>query len=212
MNAGGWETLPEVSCSPEADDMMPRIRYSLRTLMVFVLLAGSAIALWCVRAPWVEDNNFDLAEAKQWPSNFSADGAKVIGPSALADNAAVICDTNGGRPSVLLGGHEGQVYGALFSPDGTRVVVFSDELAGSRTEDRPGRYHERIWRLRRPEYWWGVAWLPQFWAVVFFGAFFAWSLWRDRRYFRRLDAEYAAALAAKAAAKAQTFSGSGGGE
>ena len=70
----------------------------------------------------------------------------------------------------------------------------------------------KVYRCYRPEWWWGVFYLKEFWATVIFAAFFAWSIRGDRRYFRKLDAEYAAALAVKAAAKAQTFSGSGGGE
>jgi len=38
-----------------------------------------------------------------------------------------------------------------------------------------------IWRHRRPEYWWGLAWLPEFWLTVLFAGAFVWSVWRDRR-------------------------------
>ena len=38
----------------------------------------------------------------------------------------------------------------------------------------------RLWRRRRPEYWWGAAWLPEFWLTVVLGAGLVWSLWRDR--------------------------------
>lgn len=38
------------------------------------------------------------------------------------------------------------------------------------------RYHRR-----RPEYWWGVAWLPEFWLGLVFGGAFVWSVWRDRK-------------------------------
>ncbi len=35
--------------------------------------------------------------------------------------------------------------------------------------------------LRRPEWWWGVAWLPEFWLTVVLGTGLLWSLWRDRK-------------------------------
>ena len=39
----------------------------------------------------------------------------------------------------------------------------------------------RLWGLRRPEHWWGIAWLPQFWLTILFACLLAWSVWRDRK-------------------------------
>jgi hypothetical protein len=64
-----------------------------------------------------------------------------------------------------------------------------------------------VWRRRRPEWWWGVFYLREFWATVIFAAFFAWSIRGDRHYFKVLDERLAASLAAKAAAKAPGGSG-----
>ena len=57
-------------------------------------------------------------------------------------------------------------------PDGGRVVTagYDDKTA-------------RIWLRRRPEWWWGVFYLTEFWLTVFFAALFAWSVWRDRKAF-----------------------------
>jgi hypothetical protein len=38
----------------------------------------------------------------------------------------------------------------------------------------------QLWRLSRPDAWWGVAWLPEFWLTALLSCAFAWSLWRDR--------------------------------
>jgi hypothetical protein len=38
-----------------------------------------------------------------------------------------------------------------------------------------------MWSRRRPEYWWGVAWLPEFWLTVLFAGALIWSVWRDRK-------------------------------
>jgi len=38
-----------------------------------------------------------------------------------------------------------------------------------------------IWHRRRPEYWWGVAWLPEFWLTALFAGALGWSVWRDRK-------------------------------
>lgn len=35
------------------------------------------------------------------------------------------------------------------------------------------------WQRRRPEWWWGVAWLPEFWLTAVFGIALIWSLRRD---------------------------------
>jgi hypothetical protein len=34
---------------------------------------------------------------------------------------------------------------------------------------------------RRPEYWWGVAWLAEFWLTALFAGALGWSVWRDRK-------------------------------
>jgi hypothetical protein len=38
-----------------------------------------------------------------------------------------------------------------------------------------------LYSRRRPEYWWGVAWLPECWLTLLFGAGFLWCVWRDRK-------------------------------
>lgn len=42
-----------------------------------------------------------------------------------------------------------------------------------------------LWHNRRPEWWWGIAWLPAFWAGVVFLALLIWSIRSDRRTFRQ---------------------------
>ena len=37
------------------------------------------------------------------------------------------------------------------------------------------------WHRRRPEYWYGVAWLPEFWLSVALSVGLIVSVWRDRR-------------------------------
>ena len=48
-------------------------------------------------------------------------------------------------------------------------------------------YHDgyvRLWRRSRPEPWWGVFCLKEFWLSVAFAAAFVWSILADRRRFR----------------------------
>ena len=35
------------------------------------------------------------------------------------------------------------------------------------------------WHRRRPEYWWGVAWLLEFWLTIILTGTLLWSLRRD---------------------------------
>ena len=66
--------------------------------------------------------------------------------------------------------HDRRVWSfAGFSRDGEHV------LAGTRDGDL------WTWRRRRPEWWWGVFWLWEFWLTVVFAALLVWSVWRDRR-------------------------------
>ncbi|MCY3021985.1 MAG: WD40 repeat domain-containing protein [Planctomycetota bacterium] len=57
----------------------------------------------------------------------------------------------------------------VFTPDGQRFV-----------SDGPDK-EPLLWSRRRPEYWWGLAWLPEFWLTAVLGGAFVWSVWRDRR-------------------------------
>jgi hypothetical protein len=56
----------------------------------------------------------------------------------------------------------------VFAADGNRLL-------------RRGPGGLKLYYRQRPEYWWGVAWLPEFWLTLVFGVGFVWSVWRDRR-------------------------------
>ncbi|MCY3024006.1 MAG: WD40 repeat domain-containing protein [Planctomycetota bacterium] len=49
--------------------------------------------------------------------------------------------------------------------------------------DKCSRLHLRY--FRRPEYWWGIAWLPEFWLTLVFAAGVVWSVYKDRSTLRR---------------------------
>ncbi len=50
-----------------------------------------------------------------------------------------------------------------------------------------------LWHNRRPEWWWGIAWLPAFWATACFTLALAWSVRTDRRTLRKKSATKPAA-------------------
>ena len=63
-----------------------------------------------------------------------------------------------------------------FTKTGDRMAIGADDSIS-------------VWSKRRPEYWWGVAWLPEFWLVLISGIVLLWSVWRDRRDLRKKAAE-----------------------
>ena len=68
----------------------------------------------------------------------------------------------------MLKGHSDDVASAAYSPDGQRIVTASwDKTA-------------RIWERHHPEYWWGLAWLPEFWLTLALGVGLVWSIRRER--------------------------------
>ena len=54
------------------------------------------------------------------------------------------------------------------------VAYHMDTIFGGEHADRVF-----VWHRRRPEYWYGVAWLWEIWATVFFALALVWSVWRD---------------------------------
>jgi len=96
---------------------------------------------------------------------FSPDDRRVV--TASLNNTVRVYDAANGA---VLASLPDSGSSAAFSPDGARIVTGH------------GKNGEvRLWQRRRPEYWWGVAWLPEFWLAVVFGAALVWSVWRDRR-------------------------------
>ena len=87
---------------------------------------------------------------------WSTYGALIVGAETEQDFAEALLP-------------EEECYAVAFSPCGDRAAT-----AGC--EERV-----RIHRRTRPERWWGVFWLWEFWLTVAFAALFIWSVIRDRR-------------------------------
>jgi hypothetical protein len=183
-------------------------RYTLRTLAIFLLLATCAEALWCHRhrfalsevLPWSDSTHRFFGDLPNSPGSsmlwtsavgqsmpegdiygggYSQDGRRF---AAAMDGAVRIYDTRDGRclAEIALPGED--AYQARFSADDKWLYALADRGC-------------LIWRRQRPEQWWGVFCMLEFWFSVIFATALVWSLLADRRYFRRLDAEYAAAAA-----------------
>ena len=73
----------------------------------------------------------------------------------------------------------GTYYYAQFSPDGN-YLIDAPQWVPWRSE--PGyEDHCGLFHRRRPEWWWGVFYLWEFWLTAALAAIFVWSVVRDRR-------------------------------
>jgi len=108
---------------------------------------------------------------------------KLTAAALSPDGATVAIGTPGGRAGIRdaatgtvlaeWAAHEGAVRSLAFSRDGLMLASASDDGT------------VRIYRSRRPEWWWGVFWLWEFWLTATFAAIFVWSVIRDCRRFAR---------------------------
>jgi WD40 repeat protein len=137
--------------------------------------------------------------------SFSPDGARVT--TASRDHTVRVWDARTGVAQLTLQ-HPCEVHESHFSSDGTRILTGGKDSAlrlwdaadgslltclrvgkgsprGFFSADAERIYHDGdfpcVWHRRRPEYWYGLAWLPEFWLTILFGSAFMWSVWRDRR-------------------------------
>ena len=102
-------------------------------------------------------------EGVHWAA-FSPDGQRIV--TASPDKTARIWDAETGRELAILKGHADSVQSVAFFPDGRFILTESDRTV-------------RLWSRRRPEWWWGVAWLPEFWTGLLSALALAFSLRRD---------------------------------
>jgi hypothetical protein len=134
-----------------------------------------------------------VPEGEIYGGGFSPDWRRF---AAAMDDAVRIYDSRTGRCLAVIDIPATDAYVAGFSADGRKLWVIARDGVS-------------IWFQRRPERWWGIVWTAQFWAAILLCSLFTLSLWRDRKYFKALDAKLAAKLAAKDAEK-QADGGPGG--
>lgn len=100
-------------------------RFSLRTLLCLVLLAGSVMGLCAQWAPWgIESVLRGHSEIVSHVA-FAPDGLKAV--TASFDKTARIWDVRNGASLLELRGHRDIVNSAVFSPNGKFVVTTSND-------------------------------------------------------------------------------------
>ena len=145
-------------------------RFSLRTLALFMLLVTSGMGLWWHWGPWYCERTLTSHGKTIRTVFFTPDGTRVMVCST--DGKAHVWEVATGKCVQFLESYEGPDHAAL-SPDGQRLV----------SAGRIGTFG--IYRRRRPEWWWGIFWLKEFWLTVVFAGVFVWSVVRDRQLLAR---------------------------
>ena len=106
---------------------------------------------------------------------FVRDGSRFLFGSCLDDSSQYFVelrDSLDGRLLTRFAGAPETSTGAWFfelSFDGSMIVAVYDDS------------HAAIWKRQRPEWWWGVAWLPEFWVTLVCAVAFGWSVRREFR-------------------------------
>ncbi|MCX7804379.1 MAG: WD40 repeat domain-containing protein [Planctomycetota bacterium] len=179
--------LPHPLDGPWSADFSPDGRWLL-------VVGHGGLVLWeratgkCLNSMYIFGSVFD--EASFFPDNrriavSSYEGVWILEAPSLKLLAEIKTD------SYL-------PYHAL-SPDGERMVISES------------RERSTILVRRRPEWWWGIFYLPFFWLTVVFSLALAWSLRRDWLIFRQMKDRRAglpgAAVQTKFAASSAATSG-----
>ena len=204
-------------------------RFSLRSLILFVALAGSGYGLWHKWEPWVQvysewreffstpefeeayihesglrgmllldggvavyfDPNMRSVEYKvlydtEWWSRLSlAEKKRYVGAQWVRRIRASEEDA----PSLIVlvddqrTEHSGRVDVFLPPSDAWAMSIIEDYAE----DGEGGSAYIGFWVRRRPEQWWGVAWLPEFWLALALGGGLLWSVWKDRKWLRRTE-------------------------
>jgi len=141
------------------------------------LVHGRTPGLWDIeRGRWIDEPPMPVRFAYR----RYLDRERVL---CMARGSVHVVDGKSGRTLAVLEGSSAQATGFPFSPGGDRVVTCPREnFEGRAPED--GFAPMSVYRRRRPEWWWGVFWLWEFWLTVAFAALLVWSILRDRKHFR----------------------------
>ena len=113
--------MPEASPDDVTSDTPPkkrrfRLRYSLRSLLLFVLLVNSACLLWMHWEPWTLETTL-----KGHCAAFSPDGTRVV--TGSYDQTAIVWDTFTGKRLLVLKPVIAPVVNVGYSPNGKRIFT-----------------------------------------------------------------------------------------
>ena len=117
---------------------LPSLRFSLRTLLIFMLLIGSGTTLWLNWSPWA------LERVLSAPPNESIEflaishrGDRLLSTSSLGTDR--VWNLEHGEEQAVLRGHKIWSWCAAFSPDDRYVATVSDAATARIWDAESGR-------------------------------------------------------------------------
>ncbi len=157
-----------------------RPRFSLRTLLLFVCLVASGVGLWWRWGPWVEGMTQEKKFIKSGTTKvYIQDSGGINFMASLAFQMA----PDGKRKLTCNAPSQPSNISEIQSITGKTLFRFNEIFLGrfldNDTLELESESLVSLWHRRRPEQWWGIAWLWESWAVLAFGMGLAWSVVKD---------------------------------
>jgi len=182
-----------------------RLTFSPDETLLAAIDSTGLVRIWSLSNLQCIQLNFGLPNPELM--RFSSDSRWLAVTSHSGANAiTIVCDVTDGSKCTI--SDEGF---AAFSPDRRRMATGADHWTHIRDLETGAKLCSlfegggsvflsadelltscddafRLWHRRRPEYWWGIAWLPEFWLTLVFGCGLGWSVGRERRERRKVEA------------------------
>lgn len=148
------------------------MRFSLSSLILAVIFAGSLAGVWIRREPWIKSESKALnpwdSSSKNWPATLktpSRDGRRLSIPYLFKDRTCEVLDARG-HTLARLPLQTWEAEEMAFIDDETIVV----EVAIWHVEDRViPPLPNQLLRRRFPEYWWGNLYRVEVWTGILSG-------------------------------------------
>ena len=100
-------------------------RFSLRTLVVFLLLVTSGMGLWWYSRAWTTVAELRKHDGPVRCARFSHDGSRIA--TAGDDSTARVWDARSGKCILILRGHSGALRCSAWDPGDARVAAGGDD-------------------------------------------------------------------------------------